>query len=349
MVLQRVITLANATDGQPLPEFSTTLSVPTPIQASDHWGLQYNLLSKSVWYQLVFFIENQNDELKGYISGSVGGCTATVVQFATLWLVEPIVGAMESEGDNVGVLSTDFMNGLYTIDFSYDGISSFTLAINDSTGKQVWTVTDTFSDPPSILDIEAVGFDEGKTVTFTEGEIDTAFTGDNLQIITQQGMTPFGMYEGSTLYWANETGESSNFYQYIKSNTPPTFTIASIIVPTGTTPPIDAQPFVLADSVAFNTAAATWGLNGTTKGLTIPVTNSWTASQSLVIYGTFKSFPSIYVVDGSAQIDTGQTASVFCIPIIPIPAGTYSVEFAAITITNQAVSSPTTPVTIVVT
>jgi hypothetical protein len=104
-----------------------------------------------------------------------------------------------------------------------------------------------------------------------------------------------------------------------------------------------------ADSITFNTASATYGLNGAFKGVTLTVNNGWNTAQSLVVYATLKSGTSTYVAVGSVTVAAGGSASVFCVDIIPIPAGSYSVTFAAVTTSNQAVSAPTTAITLTAT
>jgi len=55
------------------------------------------------------------------------------------------------------------------------------------------------------------------------------------------------------------------------------------------------------------------------------------------------------VADGTVTLAAGATGSVFLVDIVPIPAGSYSVTFAAVTTSNQAVSAPTTAITLVAT
>jgi hypothetical protein len=104
-----------------------------------------------------------------------------------------------------------------------------------------------------------------------------------------------------------------------------------------------------ADSITFSTGSATYGTVGAFKGTTISVTNSWTTTQTIVVYATFKSGTSTYVADGTVTLAPGQTASVFLVDLVPIPAGSYSVTFAAVTTSNAAVSAPTTAITLVAT
>jgi hypothetical protein len=104
-----------------------------------------------------------------------------------------------------------------------------------------------------------------------------------------------------------------------------------------------------ANSITFNTGTAVYGLNGAFKGITISVTNGWNTAQTIVVYATFKSGSSIYVADGTVTLAAGATNSVFCLDLQTIPAGTYSVTFAAVTTANQAVSAPTTAINVVAT
>jgi hypothetical protein len=103
-----------------------------------------------------------------------------------------------------------------------------------------------------------------------------------------------------------------------------------------------------ADSITFNTGTATYGTIGAYSGETVSVTNSWTTSQTIVVYATFKSGTSTYVADGTTTLAPGQTASVFCIDLLNIPAGTYSVTFSSVTTSNLPNSAPTTPITVTV-
>jgi hypothetical protein len=104
-----------------------------------------------------------------------------------------------------------------------------------------------------------------------------------------------------------------------------------------------------ADSVTFTTASATWGTSGAASGIFVPVTNSWTSSQQLTIYATLKSGSSTYVVVGGETLAAGQTGTVFLQDFLTtVPAGTYTVTFSAITTADQAVSAPTTPITVTV-
>jgi len=102
-----------------------------------------------------------------------------------------------------------------------------------------------------------------------------------------------------------------------------------------------------ANSVTFTTSSATWGTSGVAQGIFVPVTNNWNAAQQLTIYATMKSGSSTYVLVGGITLAAGQTGTVFVQDFLtPVPIGTYTVTFSAITTANQAVSAPTTPVSI---
>jgi hypothetical protein len=104
-----------------------------------------------------------------------------------------------------------------------------------------------------------------------------------------------------------------------------------------------------ANSITFTTSTATYGLVGAFKGVTISVTNNWNTAQTIVVYATLKSGTSIYVADGTVTLAAGATNSVFLVDLLTIPAGSYTVTFAAVTTSNQAVSAPTTPISLTAT
>jgi len=104
-----------------------------------------------------------------------------------------------------------------------------------------------------------------------------------------------------------------------------------------------------ADSVSFTTSSATWGSSGAASGIFIPVTNSWNTAQQLTIYATLKSGTSTYVLVGGETLAAGQTGTAFVQDFLTnVPAGTYTVTFSAITTANQAVSAPTTAISVTV-
>jgi len=104
-----------------------------------------------------------------------------------------------------------------------------------------------------------------------------------------------------------------------------------------------------ANSISFVTSGATYGTVGAYKGVTVSVTNGWNTAQTIVVYATLKSGSSIYVAQGTTTVNPGQTASVFCIDLQTVPAGSYSVTFAAVTTSNFAVSGPIPAITLVAT
>ena len=119
--------------------------------------------------------------------------------------------------------------------------------------------------------------------------------------------------------------------------------LVSILLSSGAT-------FVSAqDGIQFNLSNATYGLNGDYPGITVSVTNVWPQTLSVVVYATFRSGTSIYIAESTATVAPNATLTIFCIDVIPIPAGLYAVTFVAITLTNLPISSVTPPVSTVVT
>ncbi len=102
-----------------------------------------------------------------------------------------------------------------------------------------------------------------------------------------------------------------------------------------------------ADSLSFTTSSVSYGTVGAYTGISVPVTNSWSAAQTVVIFAAFKSGTSIYVAEGTIALSAGQGATVFAIDLQSIPAGTYSVTFAAVTLSNEPVSAPIAAITVV--
>ncbi len=80
---------------------------------------------------------------------------------------------------------------------------------------------------------------------------------------------------------------------------------------------------------------------------TVSVTSGSPEPLTIVVYATFKENTAIHVAGVTAAIAFNQTESVSSVDLLPIPPG-LSVTFAAITISNDAVSAPTTPLSIAV-
>jgi len=99
--------------------------------------------------------------------------------------------------------------------------------------------------------------------------------------------------------------------------------------------------------VTFNINGAQYVTLGHYSGITVNVTSP-VEPLSIVVYATFKENTAIYVADGTTTIGYDQTVFVFMIDLQSFPPGTYSVTFAAVTTSDNAVSAPTTPISIVV-
>ena len=110
-----------------------------------------------------------------------------------------------------------------------------------------------------------------------------------------------------------------------------------------------AQGAPVVVGITFQIYAASYVTLGDYSGIAVQVTNLWPQTMTLEIYTELRSGASIYVTAGTATIAANQTVLVFGIDLQPIPPGIYTATFAAVTIPyNDAASSPTTPVTIIV-
>ena len=148
----------------------------------------------------------------------------------------------------------------------------------------------------------------------------------------------YGTYNG-------QLGWIVNFNCPGQSPPPP---VSSPPPPPPSSPPSgpSCTPGPMADSITFTTASATWGSSANAQGVFVPVTNCWSAAQSLTIYTTLQLGTSTYVLIGGVQLQPGQTMTVFCQDFSTIvPLGTYVATFSALTTTSpyQAVSAPTSP------
>ncbi len=101
------------------------------------------------------------------------------------------------------------------------------------------------------------------------------------------------------------------------------------------------------DSVTFHLTGAKYEVVGDYAGVAVSVTNGWISSLGLVVYATLKSGASTYVAAGTVTIAANATASVFCVDLQFVPAGAYAVTFAAVTLSDNAVSAPTAPISLV--
>jgi len=103
--------------------------------------------------------------------------------------------------------------------------------------------------------------------------------------------------------------------------------------------------------VCFNANSAQYVTLGYYSGVTVNVTNGEPlvfGLSTFVVYATFKENTAIYVADGTTTMGFNQTLPVFLMDLQSIPPGLYSVTFAAVTLSNIAVSFPNTPIAIVI-
>lgn len=368
MVQTRTISIMNTQPNTPLGPFTATWQATSQLVSNDHWTLQTNALSFGEWIQDVTFIEDATDPEPNGISVSVQACAVTiaeeqnVITGAVIWVIEPIKGAGEFDDNANSISAAQVERGEVAFQFVYDGglgapypqagdVAALTTNLIDvSTGNVIWTVTNYPTNLSYIVAIEMVGFDSGFGVSFSSGSAQCTFAGDNLMAFVG-GAPEYGTYAGPPVgqaQWQNETGETGNMCQYISAWTPTLITTQYTLE----TPPPDApqpppSPIAFADSVEFS--GGSWTTSGNYSGISVNVTNYWSAAQSLVIFANMKSGTGLYIAEASTSVNTNQTSSVFLIPLQQPPSGSYEVTFSAITTTNEPVSAPTTPVTVTVT
>lgn len=102
-------------------------------------------------------------------------------------------------------------------------------------------------------------------------------------------------------------------------------------------------------AVTINVSRAEYVLNGHFPGVLVNATEVWPTTMSMVIYVTLKSGTSTYIADGTTTLNPGDTVTVFCMDLLPVPPGVYNATFAAVTLSDFSVSAPLPPVTLVVT
>jgi len=99
--------------------------------------------------------------------------------------------------------------------------------------------------------------------------------------------------------------------------------------------------------VAFATSvlitSATYGTLGSFTGISVSATNTWTTSQSLVVFAVWKNSAgqTVAVTTGGLTLAAGASGTTFAPLASALPSGSYSVSVFVITTANQPVSSPT--------
>jgi len=307
----------------------------------------------------VIYSNSVNVQFRGWANVSTGynDCTGGAC---------PAEVTMSSLGWQVGSSGTWQSTGLAgtTAQWSViatlpSGLSAVTFNATDSKNNVV--VSSTYSvlvdtSAPTVTDVTTAGstLNAGQlfqtTIVDTEGDLNTTYGAHGVEVT----------YNGTVLAASNVQLSGTN-----NLGSSVTYTLTALL-PTGhwsvvvsaedlagntgsSAAELVSVTVAFADSITFNTSTAVYGQVGAYKGITLSVTNSWSTSQTIVVYATFKSGTSIYVAQGTTTLSPGQTAPVFCIDIGVIPPGTYTVTFSAVTTSNQAVSAPTTPITITAT
>jgi len=229
------------------------------------------------------------------------------------------------------------------------GLTTITLSATDSLNNVSPSLTYTVlvdATPPVFAFSSATSATGSTTVTVTttEGDFNTttfAATYNGVAIsstsITWSGIQTLG---ASSTLTATINGLTTNTATLAVSGS--TYTGAS-----GSNSETLTVTIPFANSISFITGSAVWGSSGAAQGVFVPVVNSWNAAQQLTIYVTMKSVSSTYVLVGGLTLASGQTATVFCQDfLVNVPVGAYTVTFSALTTANQAVSAPTTPITL---
>jgi hypothetical protein len=99
--------------------------------------------------------------------------------------------------------------------------------------------------------------------------------------------------------------------------------------------------------VAFSSSviitSATYGTLGSFTGISVSATNSWSSSQSLVVFAVWKNSAgqTVAVTTGGLTLAAGASGTTFAPLASALPSGSYSVSVFVITTANQPVSSPT--------
>ncbi len=323
------------------PTFSTTVVSPTPT-----FNVKSPTPSNGYIYSSatgVTFKGWANASL-GYNPANTGIATIGYKVGSSPWVQTAGSGTAT---DNY-VLSLFMPVGLSTIMFNAtDNTAAKNTVVSSSYTVLVDTAAPTFTFPSATSTTGCTTV----TAATAEGDFNTATTGTNAFTATFGGVA---VPAASISFSGSQTpGTAGSVTATICGLTTQTATLSVTgytlagLSSTNSESLTVTVPF--ANSITFNTATATYGLVGAFKGVTISVTNSWNTAQTIVVYATLKSGTSTYVADGTVTVGAGATASVFCVDLLAIPAGSYSVTFAAVTTSNQAVSAPTTPITLTAT
>jgi hypothetical protein len=110
---------------------------------------------------------------------------------------------------------------------------------------------------------------------------------------------------------------------------------------TATTITVTVQ-VIFAQSVLITSAS--YGTLGSFNGVSVTATNTWTTSQSLVVFAVWKNSAgqTAAVTTGGLTLAAGASGTTFAPLAGGLPSGTYTVSVFVITTSNAPVSSPTT-------
>jgi len=244
------------------------------------------------------------------------------------------------------------------------GLSSIAFNATDSKGNVV--VSQTYqvlvdTGAPTVTDVTTAGavLNPGQLFTATivdsEGDLNSTYGAAGIQVSYNGTVLP------SSAVLVSGTNNPGSSVTYTLTAALPTSVGNpghwSVVVSAGdlagnsasSTAELVTVTVAFGNSITFNTAGATYGSVGAYKGVTVTVNNLWSTSQTIVVFATLKSGTSIYVAQGTVTVAAGGSATVFLADLLPVPAGTYTVTFAAVTTSNLAVSAPTTAITVTAT
>jgi len=234
----QTVTILSSVPGAPLDAFTATWRSTSQIATTGHWTLQMNGLGLDAWLQDTAFLEWPGDDIPDGVSISANIAAVQVYQFeptppgTVLWAVQPVGGAVQGEGVSIPATRAQLESGAVAFVLGYDGgvstypegqLSAITVSLVDvATGKALYSSMGTMPTLLNALSCQMVGWPEGMAATFTSGTASMVVKGSRLAY-TYQADPEIGTYQGpppGTLWWQNETGESSLMKQWVDTATP---------------------------------------------------------------------------------------------------------------------------------
>jgi len=230
-------------------------------------------------------------------------------------------------------------NGLHTVVFNATDVNGNTVtagAINVLVDNAAPTVA--FTTPTGTL----VTYSSPVTATITVPEGDLNFT----SVVATANGTALASSQVKVTPATNTLGSSTTYTVTITGLAAGTevlgLSATSLAGLTGVASTITVTVQVnIATSVIITTAA--YGTLGSFNGISASATNTWSASQNLVVFAVWKNSvgQTVAVTDGGLTLAAGASGSAFAPLAGALPSGTYTVSVFAITTANTPVSSTT--------